>query len=314
MKPETENPRGRICAVGTFDGVHQGHCHLLRTLVAEGRQRGLSPMVLTFSSHPLLLLRPGTPAPLELCTQAERRAELLRHGVELVETIEFTPEFSRMSAAEFLAMLRERYDVRALLLGFNNHIGSDRRDWRDAAELHALTGVEILSAGALDTPGLEETSSTAVRRAVSMGDMPLAHRLLGRPYSLSGTVEHGRALGRRLGFPTANLHVDSTRAVPSPGVYATDVVLPDGNVHRGVTNVGYRPTVTDQDTPGHISIETYVLDYTGDLYGRELTIRFLERLRPERKFGSLGELQAQIRLDAAQAREIAAGESGSCRD
>lgn len=304
MNGEDRNSGGRICAVGNFDGVHLGHCHLLRTLMEEGKQRGLRPMVLTFSGHPLRLLRPGTPPPPELCTEAERRSELQKHGVEFIETIEFTPSFSRQTAAEFLTMLRERFDVRALVLGFNNHIGSDRRDHRDASILQSLTGVEIITASALDTAGHEETSSTSVRRAISRGDMRRAATLLGRPYSLSGIVEHGRALGRQLGFPTANLRVDSSRAVPAPGVYATEAVLPDGSTHRAVTNVGYRPTVENQDTPPHISIETYVLDYEGNLYGCELTIRFLERLRPEQQFASLEELKHQIELDAIRAREL----------
>ncbi len=291
-----------VAAVGMFDGVHAGHSTLVRTLVEAARERGARSLVLTFTRHPLELLRPDSAAPSTLCSAARRRERLLDLGVDSVEFLDFTPELRALTGREFLRMLRTRYGVTALVVGFNNHFGSDRLDARAARAVAAEEGIEIIPAGELSLPDIPCVSSSNIRRAVAEGDVARAARLLGRPYALEGTVVHGAALGRRLGFPTANLTLDDpSAALPAPGVYIVDVEIPHlGLVRRGVTNIGRRPSVDSPD--GRLTIETYILDFDGDVYGRALRLAFLERLRPERRFPDLEALRAQIAADARSAR------------
>lgn len=277
---------------GTFDGVHRGHQFLLRTLKTEARRRGLDPLVVTFSTHPLSSLSPHkAPA---LLTQNQNKEALLRHeGVE-VAMLRFN-DICKLTAEEFLAMLREKFDVRLFLLGFNNRIGSDRigLDSPGLAVASARSGVEILPAS--EHPE-GDISSTAIRRALAQGQIDRANAMLGRPYAITGIVVPGRQLGRTLNFPTANVAPPANVAIPLQGVY---VGLCAG--HRCVINVGRRPTVEGRaDAP--LSIEAHILDYDGDLYGCKLTLEFLHRLRGEKRFESIDDLKCAIAADVEQAR------------
>ncbi len=273
------SPKAAI--VGVFDGVHRGHRHLLEQLRTLAAERGMEPVVVTFDRHPLSVVSPDRVPP-AICSLEER---LQRLGVEAI-TLPFTAELRQLTAREFLRLLRN-HGITLLLMGFNNRIGSDRlsgADLRSNGE-----GVEVLTASAHPQEGV---CSSAVRQAVSQGDMEAAAQLLGSPFSYEATVEHGKQLGRTIGFPTANLQVLPDRLIPPPGVYAGRALdLPC------VVNIGHRPTV---DSDGHITIEAHIIGYEGDLYDRPLRVEFLRRLRGEKKFASLDQLKQQIQEDVNQ--------------
>lgn len=292
-----------VAAVGMFDGVHAGHGSLLATLVAEARRCSMPSLVLTFDRHPLEVLRPGE-APRSLCSPAEREERLLAHGIDRVEFMRFTPEFRMLTGEEFLRRLHDRYGVRALVVGFNNHFGADRMDASAARGVEERTGVRIVEASPLRMAEIPAVSSTTIREALAGGDVETAARLLGTPYSLEGEVVHGAELGHRLGYPTANLRpYDVRAAIPALGVYVVEADIPEMGIYgrRGMTNVGRRPSITGAD--GSVSIETYIFDFDSDIYGHRLRIRFLRRLRPEMKFTTLPALVSQLDADARAARE-----------
>lgn len=277
----------RAAVTGTFDGVHRGHRFLIDTLKREAKLRGLQPLAITFSCHPLALIAPEK-EPACLTTVDER----IKHmGVD-VEVLDFDDNLRAMTAEEFLAMLRKKYGVTLFLLGFNNTIGSDRLGAERLAG-RTVCGVEVIAADA--HPALP-VSSSAIRTALADGKITDANRMLGRPYALTGTVAHGKQLGRTIGFPTANIVTDSKVVIPAPGVYAGRV-----DEHMAVINIGRRPTVDLPDAP--LSIEVHLLDFSGDLYGKTLTVEFIARLRDERKFGSLEELKDAIAADVMEARK-----------
>ncbi|MDE6277521.1 MAG: riboflavin biosynthesis protein RibF [Muribaculaceae bacterium] len=292
-----------VAAVGMFDGVHAGHSTLIRALTDAARARGARSMVLTFMRHPLELLRPAD-APRSLCSADVRRRRLLELGVDDVEFIDFTPEFRALTGREFLRMLKEKYGVSALVVGFNNHFGSDRLDAISARTVAAEESVEIIPAPALALPESTDVSSSCIRAAIAAGDVEKAAALLGRPYTLEGRVGHGAALGREIGFPTANLRPDDIRAaIPAEGVYAVDVEIPHlGLSRRGITNIGRRPSIDSAD--GSLSLETHILDFDADIYGRTILLHFLSRLRDEQKFPDMESLRSQLSADALRARSL----------
>lgn len=305
--PDTS--RQRIAAVGTWDGVHLGHCHLLAQVITEGRERSLVPAAVTFSTHPLATVRPDR-VPRLICPLAERVRRLEAAGIEDVVVLDFDESLRSLTAREFLTMLRRDYAVEALVLGFNNSFGSDRLSGIDAyREAGRQAGVTVIAATEWRS-GSESVSSSAVRRLIAAGDVGHAAALLGHPVTLSGTVVAGKQLGRTIGFPTANLQVAAGSAIPGPGVYAADALIdPDGRRsgesvrHRAIVNIGYRPTV-DRSPDAAETIEAHLLDFHGDLYGRTLTLSFLQRLRDEQRFPDLAALTARLREDAEAARMV----------
>lgn len=301
-------------AVGNFDGVHRGHRLVLDRLRLLALQRGLEPAVVTFTSHPLQLVAPER-APRLLQTFDQRRAELERAGVRVI-ALDFTDELRHLSAREFLEMLRDRYGARLLLLGHDNRFGY-RPDGDKYSTLHPaaeLYGSLCPDLEIVEAPRLEGISSSAVRRAVTAGDMERAAEMLGRPFSYTATVVHGRQLGRTIGFPTANLSVKADLLLPPAGVYfcratllpaeptppITSITLSSSSF-RAMTNIGRRPTVDPADAP--LSIETHLLDFPSrDIYGRSLRLEFLHRHRSERRFPDLAALRAQLTADLSALR------------
>lgn len=283
-----------------FDGVHTGHRYLLEQLRREGERRGLEPMAVTFANHPLEVVCPER-APLLLTSPEEKTALIRAEGIERVVCLPFDEELRGTSAGDFLRLLRERYGVAAMLMGFNNRFGHDApRDFGAYSALGVAQGVEIVPAPEYRTEGTEGTavapSSTAIRTALAEGRPEDAAAMLGRPYALTGRVVHGRQLGRRLGFPTANVEVAPWRRLPQTGVYAARC-----GAYPAMVNIGRRPTVDAPEAP--LSVEAHIIGLPEgtDLYGREVTLEFTRRLRGERRFASVEELAAQLRADRENA-------------
>ena len=290
--------RDTALTIGVFDGVHLGHQRLIGRLLAKAASEGLQSGVITFNRHPRLVLSPQ--AGLTYLTDIEERVRLIRGlGVELVVALTFTPELSRLSAREFVMLLKKHLRVRALVIGPDFALGRGREG--DGTALKAL-GEELGFSVEVVSPHLSQgavVSSTAVRAALARGDVREVGALLGRPFVLSGPVSRGEERGRGLGFPTANLVPGPEQALPADGVYATRALLGD-EAYQSVTNIGIRPTFGG----GQRLIETHLLDFEGELYGRALTVELVERLRGEMKFQGPDELKAQIARDIARAREI----------
>ena len=278
----------KIVTTGTFDGVHKGHRKVLDFMKERGAALGLSPAVVTFDRHPLEVISPER-APKLLMTPDDRDAALSSFGVEVVR-LAFDESLRRLTAAQWLRRMH-RAGVEEVVVGYDNTFGCDGRSLRmeDYFRLGRAEGIAVEEA-----PLLPGVSSTLVRDALAQGRVEDAARMLGRPYMLTGTVVHGRHLGHKLGFPTANVDCGSRLAIPAPGVYAADVVLPYGSLRKAVVNIGSRPTV---DNGSDISVEAHIPGFSGDLYGKTVSLRFLRRLRGEHRFGSLDELQAAIRAD-----------------
>lgn len=295
----------RIAAVGMYDGVHAGHRFLIDYLGVEARSRGLVPAVVTFSRHPLTLVRPlGAPS---LLNSLDDRVRLIGEaGARDVIVLSFTDTLRHMSAREFLSELKKRFAIEALVLGFNNHFGHDNPEGMEQYRaIGREVGVEVISAPEYRGPGAP-VSSSVIRSHLMDGRPDAAAALLGYNYRLLGRVTGGRRLGRTLGFPTANLRLpDGTLLIPKTGVYAAYVTTPDGVRRPAVVNVGYRPTVSDGDDSGKsLSIEAHILDFMGYIYDEEVTVEFVRYLRPEKHFASTAKLAAQIKDDIAAARKL----------
>lgn len=282
--------------IGMFDGVHLGHQHLISQLKAVSDDA----VVVTFRNHPLGVVD-SSREPKLLSTADEKERLLRSHGVTPV-ILPFDEPLRRITAEKFIGRLAREYGVERVLLGFNNSIGSDRcSSDEDLRRVSEATGVEIIRATEL--PGKMKVNSSTIRDLIGKGDIAQANGMLGRPYSISGEVVHGKSLGRTIGFPTANIEIgDPYKLIPGTGVYASDAILPDGSCYRAVVNIGRRPTV-DNDR-AKLSIEAYLDGFDGNLYGREITLRLIARLRGEKRFSGLGELKDAIAGDVTAARGI----------
>lgn len=283
--------------LGVFDGVHRGHAHLIAGLRRRAEARGLDSGIVTLHPSPIQVLRPT--ARVAYITSLEERIELLRAtGVDFVAPLTFTSEVAELSAHDFLAMLHDALNMKYILMGPDNAFGRGREGTPlRVAEIGAELGFELeVLDDPLDGDG-GRVSATAIREAIANGDMETAAELLGRAYSLRGPVVHGMERGRTIGFPTANIAITPDRALPAYGVYVTRAHV-GGDSYMGATNIGIKPTF-DNELP---SVETYLLDFEGDLYGRELRVEVLHRLRGEVKFNGLDELVDAIAADVEATR------------
>ena len=287
-----------VVTLGNFDGVHLGHRELFRSLVKTARQLNCPSIVYTFNPHPLKFLAPEK-APLLLNTPAEKQRLIAASHVDYLIETPFTTDFAKMSPEIFVTdILLEKLKIKALIVGYDYAFGKGRRG--DTNFLQACGEkygfhVEVLQPVGDD--GLPY-SSTLIRQMIAAGDVSDVVRLLGRQYNLEGVVVHGDQRGRTLGFPTANLETEKEQ-LPAPGVYAVKV-RHNLQEYGGVVNIGRRPTF---DVEGS-TIEVYLLDFTGGLYGQKLRIYFVERLRDEQKFASVEALVATIEMDVVRARQI----------
>jgi len=289
---------GTLLTIGVFDGVHLGHKHLIGRLTQQAATDNLLSGVVTFSCHPKAVLSPRTR--LVRLTTLEERITLLRDiGADFVVPLTFGTELAALSAREFVILLQRHLHMQGLVIGPDFALGRGREG--DVACLQAL-GQELgFTVGVVEPIVLEGSlvSSTSIRKALTRGDMNMTSKLLGRHFRLSGQVMGGTERGHVLGFPTANIGVDSEQALPGDGVYATLGYLGD-KVYKSVTNIGTRPTFGE----GERTVEVFLIDFDGDIYSQNLTVELIERLRGETKFADAKELSAQIARDVEQARAI----------
>lgn len=287
-----------VLTIGTFDGIHRGHQHLVHQLVRRARETGRLCVALTFHPHPRAVLQPESPP--RYLSSPEERAELLSAmGVDLLVQLPFTRELAATSTGDLIDNLMASLRMTELWVGAGFSMGRHREGTTDRLrQLSVEKGFALRIIEPLLDEG-EPISSTRIRNLLLEGRVREAERLLGRPYTLGGTVAAGAHRGRSLGFRTANLPVDPTRAVPRDGVYVVRAVTADGR-RGGVANIGVRPSFD----AGERLLEVHVFDYDGDLYGRWMAVEFVEWLRPELRFNSPSELTAQIARDVAEARAL----------
>ena len=297
--------RPTALTIGVFDGVHRGHQIVLKHVVESARSHGLAAAAITFHPHPRQVLRPDLTT--EYVTSLEDRLALIMQiGLDSVATVSFTSDFSLTDAGDFVRMLVEEFQLARLIIGEDFALGRQRGGDPDTLRtLGEALGYEVEVIELLTGESTDKVSSTEIRRALAEGDVRLVGDLLGRRYSLHGPVVVGFKRGRSIGFPTANVAIGNDRAIPAPGVYATIAHLESGPT-ASVTNIGVRPTFDDG---GGLSIECHIMDFDEDIYGADLRVEFVERLRGERKFEGIEALVAQIGKDRDAARELLAGMS-----
>lgn len=288
-----------VLTIGNFDGVHRGHQALLEMLVTKARAMQAAATVLTFEPHPREYFSPQN-APARLTSLRDKLLQLAQNGVDRVHVCRFDARLAALPADRFVEHVLVRgLGVRHLIIGDDFRFGAGRQGdfpWLQAAG--AAHGFAVEAMHTLADAGLR-VSSSAVRDALAAGDLQHAQALLGRPYSIAGSVTHGKRLGRSIGFPTANIPLRHRKPALS-GVFAVGVEgLTEGWL-SAVANLGWRPTVNTLTRP---VLEVHLFDWQQDCYGAHLRVHFLHRLRAERKFESLDELRAQIQLDAHQARD-----------
>ncbi|HEX8283745.1 MAG TPA: bifunctional riboflavin kinase/FAD synthetase [Pyrinomonadaceae bacterium] len=293
-----EIARPAVLTLGVFDGLHLGHQLIISRVVERARATGAVPTVITFDPHPRAVLHPESAPPL-LQTFDQKVEAFGVLGVEQTIVVRFTREFAEVSAGEFLKdVVHDRLQAKEVYLGRGFAFGRNREG--DIALLRRVS--RELGFHADEVPEVrlrgQRISSSRIRHLLADGRVNLARRMLGRPYGVEGRVVRGAERGRTIGFPTANLRPDN-RVIPRGGVYVTATLI-QGAWRRSVTNVGVRPTFEKEAEP---SIETFVMDWGGDLYGDVVRVRFLHRLRDERRFSSVEELKRQIDSDAARARK-----------
>lgn len=290
-----------VVAIGMFDGVHQGHRAVITRAKAKATELGLPCVVFTFVAHPRTVLRPDNPVPL-LTTWSEKQALLAELGVDMLIGAQFTPAFAELGAEAFVRrILKDQLSARHVVVGYNFAFGHNQEGSVDT--LRALGPTLGFEATVLDPYiGDEEPiSSSRIRQLLATGRIEEANRLLGRPYSVTGVVVKGDQRGRLLGFPTANLMSDEHKLLPAYGVYAGAAHW-DGCVNPCVVNLGMRPTFD----PPQLRIEAHLLEFSGDLYGQNMTLTLSHRLRPEQAFASIDALVAQIRADVVEATDLLA--------
>lgn len=285
-------------AIGTFDGVHAGHQAIIRTAVEDGHANGRPALVLTFDRHPSELLAPDR-VPGLLTTPDQRNRCIAELGADALVILRFDRSLAQLTPDRFLqSIVKARLGAKAIVVGTNFCFGKGRAG--DVTYLEAAqTGFEfVLHALEPVLVGGYPVSSTRIRERIRAGDIAEAETLLNHPFLLAGRVVEGQRLGRELGYPTANLALSDRQVVPADGIYAVRVILDDGQIFGGACSIGNRPTIEGAGR----SIETYLLDFATDIYGRGMELRFVKRLRDELKFDSLEALKAQIGLDVEAAR------------
>ncbi|MEZ4922637.1 MAG: bifunctional riboflavin kinase/FAD synthetase [Crocinitomicaceae bacterium] len=297
--PPIKNP---VITLGTFDGVHLGHQKIIDFLNESAERVGGESVLFTFHPHPRMVLHPNDHN-LELIQSIDQRIISLRKaGVKHLILHPFTLEFSRMSATEFVRnILVNTLNVKVLTIGYNHHFGKNREgDIHLLKELSTVYNFEVQEIPALRLEDLS-VSSTKIRTAIKEGDIKTANEFLGSVFTFKGNVVKGDKIGSQLGYPTANIgNIENTQIIPGSGVYAVKVNVEEKEL-SGMMNIGVRPTVTDSKER---RIEVHILDFNQDLYGKEIEVKVIDRVREERTFSDTNELKEQIAKDEISCRHI----------
>jgi riboflavin kinase / FMN adenylyltransferase len=294
FSPERET----ILTIGVFDGVHLGHRKLITELLIQARQNNQLAGVVTFRQHPEDLLKAGKRLP--FLTDIKTRTKLLKEeGVDLIVTLSFTKELAALSARQFMSLLQQHLHMKGLVVGPDFALGKSREgDIEAIRKLGKEMRFSVTVVPPLKING-EVVSSTILRKALAEGNICKVKELTSRPYSLHGKVVEGAGRGEGLGFPTANMDVKSGQALPPDGVYV-GLTRANGKIYQSMTNIGRNPTFGDAER----SVESYLVDYHGDLYGKEVYLDIVARLRDEKKFSNAEELKKQISQDIVQGKTI----------
>jgi riboflavin kinase/FMN adenylyltransferase len=295
--PRKPLPRGWL-TIGSFDGVHRGHVKVVRRLLQLARRQGAPTTVMTFDPHPRCVLAPDT-CPLSLTTVDEKAVILADLGVDHLVVMPFTHKLSQLTATEFMDKTTASLPLLGLVIGYDFALGHQRRGDRAFLEHygeHHGCAVEVITQHSAEGHVI---SSSRIRELLQEGQVAHAARLLGRHYSISSFVEHGAGRGSRIGFPTANLAITPNKLVPKNGVYAVWVDIA-GRTYPGALNAGYRPTFGEN----RLTVEAFVFDFEGDIYNQDVRVRFVQRIRDEKRFESPDALVKQIGKDVARARKI----------
>ena len=286
-----------MVAVGKFDGEHRGHQKIIATMLTVAREQGLKTAIFPFGTPPAAVVS-GQRRP-QILTNEERRERLHQAGIDYIVEYPFDAEIAAMDGEDFVReILLGAMRMRAIVGGEDLRFG--KAGAVNAAKLKSLGerlhfSVYIIQK---ETEAGEKISSSLIREALAAGDMAKANTLLGMPYTAEGVVQHGNGIGNRiLGFPTINLLLPAGKLLPRRGVYQTETVLPDGRTFRSITNVGTNPSVEQDHLSHRLRLESFLLDFSGDLYGVRVRLRFLRFIRPEKKFASLTALKQQIMAD-----------------
>ena len=289
-----------VATIGFFDGVHLGHRFLIQQVKVAAIQTGWQSSIITFPVHPRQVIQSDYQP--QLLSSPEEKIELLA-STEVGNCIllPFTFELSMLTAREFMQLLYDKYHVRMLVIGYDHRFGHNRAEtFEDYCRYGRELGIHIMQATAY-TQEQDKVSSSAIRRALQTGDIRTATKYLGYHYFLEGTVVDGYKVGRKIGFPTANLRVDfPNKLIPSVGVYAVFVHI-NGQKYKGMLNIGHRPTINNGND---LSIEVHILDFKEDIYHQKIRIEFIDFLRPEMKFNSVDELIQQMQKDKEASIQI----------
>ncbi|MBQ8336976.1 MAG: riboflavin biosynthesis protein RibF [Bacteroidaceae bacterium] len=295
-------PQPCAATVGSFDGVHLGHKSMLGELRSRALERGLPVMAVTFARHPRMLFGSGT-TPFLLSSNDEKAAMLEASGVDICVMLDFDKDMAAMSAERFMnEVLSASLGVRMLCVGYDHHFGKPREGegFEQYVRYGASAGVEVFRANPFFV-GDNAVSSSKVRRALACGDVEAAERMLGRSYSFAGKVVHGAGIGRGMGFPTANVSLsDGMKMLPADGVYAVRATC-CGNSYDGVMNIGVKPTIGD----GLLrTVEVHMLDFAGDIYGKDIVVEVKRFLRGEAAFDGIEALRRQIEADINEVKRF----------
>ena len=296
--PQTLTPS--VATIGFFDGVHLGHRYLINQVKIAASQCGWHSSIITFPVHPRQVIQSDYQP--QLLSSPEEKIELLAStGIDNCILLPFTQELSRLTAWEFMQFLYDKYKVRMLVIGYDHRFGHNRAEtFEDYCRYGRELGIHIMQAMAY-TQEQDKVSSSAIRRALLSGEISTATKYLGYNYFMQGTIVSGYQVGRKIGFPTANLQVDCpNKLIPAIGVYAVRVSV-NGQHYKGMLNIGHRPTINNGTD---LSIEVHILDFEGDIYNQPMRIEFIEFLRPEVKFDSVDELIAQMHKDKEETIKV----------
>lgn len=290
-----------VVAIGFFDGVHLGHHYLIEQVKEEAHSKGLRAALITFPVHPRKVMH--APYKPQLLTSYEEKLMLLEAtGIDYCFALDFTPHIACMTAHDFMrTILKEHCNAHRLIIGYDHRFGHNRSEgFEDYCRFGQQIGIEVVQARAQQV-GEVTISSSAIRRLLYAGDVSLAASYLGHHYFLNGTVVGGYKVGRTIGFPTANLHIDDPdKLIPADGVYAVRVTV-DGSTHNGMLNIGCRPTINNGSDR---SVEVHILHFNSDIYDHRMCISFVQRIRSEMKFAHKDELIAQLHKDAVEVEAL----------